>query len=56
MLMFVNKSTFTNLQNLMWNFSTFLLACLFYFQSKKFCTSVNVKIKRAKKLINFADW
>jgi len=46
------KATFTYLRN----FSTFSLACLFYFRSEKFRTSVNDKInKRAKKLKNFSS-
>jgi len=53
----ISKATFTDLRNLMRNFSTFSLACLFYFSfcPKTFVQPVNGKInKGAKKLTNFA--
>jgi len=34
-----NKATFTDVQNLMGNFSTFSLACLFYFTVHQ-CTNL----------------
>jgi len=40
-----NKATFTDLQNLMRNFSTFSLACLFYFTVHRYTKPFGPKVK-----------